>query len=146
MIVFLPLDGGGEGGGDRKIINKFTKIAKVLRKRSTNEERFLWRHLKSKQLEGLKFRRQQPIGNFIVDFACFEKRIIIELDGGQHTNITEEKKDNFRDKWLKEQGFKVLRFWNNDVFKNINGILEVIIENCFKPPSPNPSHQGRGIN
>ncbi len=106
----------------------------------------MWRHLKSKQLEGLKFRRQQPIGNFIVDFVCFEKRIIIELDGGQHTNITEEKKDKSRDKWFKEQGFKVLRFWNNDVFMNINGILEVIIENCFKPPSPNPSHQGRGIN
>lgn len=107
-----------------------------MRKRSTKEERFLWRHLKSKQLEGLKFRRQQPIGNFIVDFVCFEKKIIIELDGGQHTNITEEMKDKSRDKWLKEQGFKVLRFWNNDVFKNINGILEVIIENCFKSSLP----------
>ncbi len=142
MIVSLPLDGGGEGVGDRTIINKFTKIAKVLRKRSTKEERFLWRHLKSKQLEGLKFRRQQPIGNFIVDFVCFEKRIIIELDGGQHTNITEEKKDKSRDKWLNEQGFKVLRFWNNDVFKNINGILEVIIENCLNLPPLTPPLKG----
>lgn len=142
MIVSLPLDGGGKGGGDIKIVNRITNIAKVLRKRSTKEERFLWRHLKSKQLEGLKFRRQQPIGNYIVDFVCFEKRIIIELDGGQHTNITEEKKDKIRDKWFKVQGFKVLRFWNNDVFKNMNGIFEVIIESCLNHPPQTPPLKG----
>ena len=80
----------------------------------------LWSKLKARQLYGLKFRRQQPIGNFIVDFACFEKRIVIELDGGQHA-IT-KCKDIVRNKWLADEGFTVLRFWNNDVFENLDGI------------------------
>ncbi|MFQ5964901.1 MAG: endonuclease domain-containing protein [Candidatus Scalinduaceae bacterium] len=106
-------------------------MAKHLRKRSTEAEKFLWHHLRLKQLEGLKFRRQQPMGNYIVDFVCFEKRIIVEVDGGQHAVEKEKEKDNERDKWLGEEGFKVLRFWNNDIFTNINGILEVIRDKCF---------------
>jgi very-short-patch-repair endonuclease len=106
----------------------------------------LWRHLKSKQLEGLKFRRQQSIGNYIVDFVSFEKRVIIELYGGQHTNKTEKKKDCIRDEWFKNQGFRVLRFWNNDVFKNMNGILGVIIESCLNHPPLTPPIKGGGIN
>jgi very-short-patch-repair endonuclease len=94
--------------------NNLTTIAKNLRKRPTNAETLLWKHLRSKQLEGLKFRRQQPIGNYVVDFVCFEKRILIELDGGQHRKDN----DNRRDKWFEKQGFKVLRFWNNDVLMN----------------------------
>ena len=112
--------------------SKLTNIAKNLRKRSTEAEKLLWRYLRAKQLEGLKFRRQQPIGNYIVDFVCFEKRIIIELDGGQHA--IEKEKDHKRDKWFGEQGFKVLRFWNNEVFTNISGVLEVIRENCLNHP------------
>ncbi len=118
-------------GGWGLLNRKLTNIAKNLRKRSTDTERFLWRHIRAKQLEGLKFRRQQPIGNYIVDFVCFEKRVIIELDGGQHTYDTEKNKDSIRDKWFEEQGYKVLRFWNNDVLKNMSGVLEVIRDTCF---------------
>ena len=104
--------------------NNITSIAKALRKRLTDTERLLWRHLRAKQLEGLKFRRQEPIGRYIVDFVCHEKRIVIEVDGGQHT--IEKNKDAERDKWLNEQGYKVLRFWNNEVLTNIEGVLQTI--------------------
>jgi very-short-patch-repair endonuclease len=77
----------------------------------------------------VKFRRQQPIDNYIVDFVSYEKRIIIELDGGQHAN--QKKKDQMRDKRLKEDGFKILRFWNNDVLEDIDAILEIIKRNCL---------------
>ncbi|MBI4684871.1 MAG: endonuclease domain-containing protein [Nitrospirae bacterium] len=86
----------------------------------------LWKHLRAKQIEGLKFRRQQPIGNYVIDFICLEKSLVIEVDGGQHAD---NKKDEERDAWLKSEGFKVLRFWNNEVLTNMKGILEVIREN-----------------
>lgn len=79
-------------------------------------------------MKGIKFRKQQPIGNYIVDFVSFEKKIIIELDGGQHAKA--KKKDSKRDKLLGENGFTVLRFWNNDIFNNLEGILEVISKEC----------------
>ncbi|MDI6892694.1 MAG: DUF559 domain-containing protein [Actinomycetota bacterium] len=101
-----------------------TRAAKSLRKRSTDTERFLWKHLRRRQLSGLKFRRQQPIGKHIIDFVCFERRIVVEVDGGQHQK--EKDKDIERDRWLRDQGFKVLRFWDNEVLKNIEGVLEVI--------------------
>ncbi len=104
------------------------KTAKTLRNRSTDAEILLWKHLRAKQLEGIKFRRQQPIGRYIVAFVCFGRRIIIEVDGGQHS---EEGKDKARDAWLKMQGFKVFRFWNNEVLTNIQGVLEVIRNNCL---------------
>ncbi len=75
-----------------------------------------------------KFRRQQPMGKYIVDFVCFETKIVIEVDGGQHAG---EEKDKDRDKWLNGEGFKVLRFWNNEVLQNLRGILEVIRINCL---------------
>ena len=78
-------------------------------------------------MEGIKFRRQQPIGDYIVDFVSYEKRLVIEVDGGQHA--TQESSDRKRDLWLKEQGFKTLRFWDNEVLTNIDGVLEKIIEN-----------------
>lgn len=105
-----------------------TEKAQELRKKSTDAERLLWRHLRAKQLEGLKFRRQEPIGNLIVDFVCFDRSLIVEVDGGQH--VREKAKDDERTRWLEEQGFKVLRFWNNDVMKNIEGVLKVIRDNC----------------
>jgi photosystem II stability/assembly factor-like uncharacterized protein len=97
-------------------------------------------------VKGLKFRRQEPIGQYIVDFVCYERRLVIEVDGGHHA--TSKNKDEVRDKWLKGQGFKVIRFWNNDVLKNPSGVLEEIIKYCalFVSPSPNPSHRGRGTN
>jgi very-short-patch-repair endonuclease len=117
-----------------------TAIAKTLRKRPTDSERLLWKHLRAKQIEGYKFRRQDPMGRYIVDFACHEKRIVIEVDGGQH--VQDKERDRERDQWLKEQGYNVLRFWNNEVLQNIEGVLEAI-RNSLLSPSLNPSHQGR---
>jgi very-short-patch-repair endonuclease len=88
----------------------------------TDAEFELWKHLKNKQL-GVRFRRQSPIGNYIVDFVSFEAKLVIEVDGGQHAEST---KDGSRDKYLKSQGFRVLRFWNNEVLGNIEGVLDKI--------------------
>ncbi|MCK4778447.1 MAG: endonuclease domain-containing protein [Actinomycetia bacterium] len=119
------------------------KRARDLRKNSTDAESLLWKHISRKQLEGIKFRRQHPIENYIVDFICFEKKIVIEVDGGQH-NI-DNKKDIIRDNFFNGKGYKVLRFWNNEVLKNIEGVIGVIREECVKTPSPKiPSRQGRG--
>lgn len=97
-----------------------------LRKKQTEAEKLFWYRLRNRQFLGLKFRRQQLIGKYIVDFVSFEKRIIIELDGRQH-NIEERKlKDDIRTKWLTKQGFIVLRFWNSDVLKNLEEVLEQI--------------------
>ena len=82
------------------------------------------------------------MGSYIVDFVCQEKRIVIEVDGGQHS--TERKRDNERDKWLKGQGYKVLRFWNNEVLANIEGVLEVI-RNCLNHPPLTPPIKGGEI-
>jgi len=109
-------------------------IARNLRKRFTEAEKLLWRYLRARQLEGLKFRRQQPIGNYIVDFVCFEKGLVIEVDGGQHA--IEIEKDSERDKWLKGQKYEVLRFWNNEVLTHIEEVLEVIRERCHPPLAP----------
>ena len=110
--------------------DSLTKFAKTLRRNSTDAEAVLWKRLRARQVEGIKFRRQQPIENFIVDFVSFEKRMIIELDGGQHAE--QKNKDVQRDRFLTENGFRVLRFWNNEVLENIDGVLEVIRENCLK--------------
>ena len=108
--------------------NNLTLLAKDLRKNSTEAEKLVWKHLRAKQFNDLKFRRQQPIGRYIVDFVCFSKRIVIELDGGHH--LVEKDKDNERDRWLESQGFRVLRFWNNEVFKNIEGVLLEMSKYC----------------
>ncbi|GAB6268373.1 MAG: hypothetical protein STSR0002_11140 [Smithella sp.] len=112
-------------------MDKMTALGKVLRKRPTDAEKLLWKQLRLKQIEGFKFRRQQPIDYYIVDFVCFEKRIIVEVDGGQHAMQKED--DIIRDTYLRQQGFQVLRFWNNEVLQNINGVLEVIRESCLSP-------------
>lgn len=110
------------------------KTAKALRKNSTKAERLLWRNLRAKQLQGFKFRRQEPLGDYVVDFVCFEKRLVIEVDGGQH--MIKVVKDKQRERWLKNQGFKILRFWNNEVLRNIEGVLEVIRRNCLFSSPP----------
>ncbi|MDO8445443.1 MAG: DUF559 domain-containing protein [Deltaproteobacteria bacterium] len=117
--------------------------AKSLRKRFTEVERLLWWHLRARQIEGFKFRRQEPIGRYIVDFVCFESKVIIEVDGGQHSIETE--KDKKRDEWLKSEGFKVFRFWNNEVLTNTEGVLEVIRTNCLSHPPLNPLPSREGI-
>ena len=108
---------------------KITKLARGLRKSHTDAELLLWKYLRTRQMDGVKFRRQQPIGKYIVDFVSFEKRIVIELDGGQHS--AEQERDRERDNWLSKQGFKVLRFWDNEVLQNLEGVLEVIRDRCL---------------
>lgn len=108
---------------------KLTQYAKQPRKNSTDAEGLIWSELRARRLQGIKFRRQQPIGKYIVDFVSFERRVVIELDGGHHKKNKE--KDLERDQYLTENGFAVLRFWNNDVFENFDGVLEVIRRKCL---------------
>ena len=109
---------------------QLSRLAKALRHRPTEAEEILWLKLRARRMQGMRFRRQQPIEGFIVDFVCFEKRIVIELDGGQHAKALRE--DRLRDRILNENGFRVLRFWNNDVLTNLDGVLEVISRECSK--------------
>lgn len=113
--------------------SKIISVAKTLRKNSTRSERLLWRNLRVKQMQGLKFRRQEPIGDYIVDFVCFENRVVIEVDGSQH--MAEIPRDKERERWLRSQGFTILRFWNNEVLRNMEGVLEIIRLTCqIHPP------------
>jgi very-short-patch-repair endonuclease len=98
------------------------KNARILRNQMTNAERFLWRKLRQQSLD-CTFRRQAPIGPYIVDFVCFERKLVLEIDGGQHM---ESQGDTIRDRWLEREGFRVLRFWNHEVLKNVDGVLETI--------------------
>jgi len=135
----LPLEGGGKRVG----VKSLTGIARRLRRRSTDSGQHLWRHLRDRQIEGLKFRRQQPIGQYVVDFVNLEKKVVVELDGGQHALHPDDK---IRDKWLRAEGYKVLRFWDNEVFSNLEGVLENI-RNALLTPHPVPLPQGeRGDN
>ncbi len=98
-------------------------FARRLRRNSTEAEKALWRALRSRTLRHVKFRRQAPIGKYIVDFVAFEQHLIIEVDGGQHASD-----DPARTRFLEAEGFRVLRFWNNDVLQNIDGVLSTISE------------------
>ena len=121
-------------------MNQVRARARELRKNPTDAERLLWQKLRYWQIDGCKFRRQQPLGGYIVDFICLHKRLIVELDGGQHALQADYDKE--RDGWVRDQGFAVLRFWNNDVIENINGVTEVIAQNLKSTPFLNPSPQG----
>jgi very-short-patch-repair endonuclease len=112
-----------------------TTRARRLRRSSTDAEARLWNRIRSRALGGYKFVRQEPIGRYIVDFVCRERRLIIELDGGQHAT---DQRDAERDEWLAGRRYRVLRFWNNDVMRNIEGVLETIATalNAETPPHP----------
>ena len=114
--------------------------ARLLRKNLTDAEIALWKHLRMRQMRGLKFRRQAPIGPFIVDFVSFEAKLVIELDGGQHA--LQMASDKRRTTWLNQQGFKVLRFWDNEVLKNMENVEQAIYGSLFPPPLPSPPPQG----
>jgi very-short-patch-repair endonuclease len=106
----------------------------------TDAERLLWRHPRAYQLNGRKFRRQQPIGPYVVDFVHFGAKLIVECDGGQHN---ERADDQERDSWLRQQGFQVLRYWNHQILNETDNVVEDILNNM--PPLPRPlSHKGRG--
>src|SRR5438445_8343002 len=99
----------------------------------TEAERRIWRHLRAHRFQGASFRRQLPIGPYVVDFVCLDARLIVEIDGGQHA-VEEAERDKKRDAWLRTQGFEILRFWNNDVIGNLRGVLELIAEALRQPP------------
>jgi len=108
--------------------------ARRLRRNSTNAENALWNRLRARALDGNKFVRQEPIGSYTVDLICRERRLIIEVDGGQHAD---NPRDVVRDKWLIDRNYRVLRFWNNDVLGNMAGVLETIaIALAETPPVP----------
>ena len=106
--------------------------AKILRTNQTEAEQRLWYHLRAHRFMGLKFKRQKPMGRYIVDFVCVEHRIIIELDGGQHSEQVTY--DHQRDAWLRSQGYTVLRFWNNEVMQQLEDVLEQIHNTIFPLP------------
>ena len=114
--------------GEGKLIQKSTMNladkARSLRKNQTDVEQLVWKHLRNRELYNYKFRRQFPIEPYVADFACLELKLIIELDGGQHA--CQINYDEQRSLFLEQRGFKVLRFWNNDVIENTVGVLDVI--------------------
>jgi very-short-patch-repair endonuclease len=111
------------------------KHAKKLRSNMTDAEQRLWYRLRGHRFENVKFKRQVPIGPYIVDFACLNRNLVLEIDGGQHAD---SERDRSRDQWLQAQGFHVLRFWNNDVLRQTDSVLEVIM-NSLNAPEPSQS-------
>ena len=114
--------------------------AQNLREHSTEAEQALWRCLRNRQLAGYKFRRQVPIGKYIVDFVCFERKVVIEVDGGHHQEQVPS--DTVRTTWLESQGFQVLRFWNHEVLNDADAVQEALLVALHSNPpsltSPSP--------
>src|SRR6185503_11926339 len=114
-----------------------------LRREMTDAEQALWSRVRDRRLEGFKFRSQWSLGPFVADFCCLQAKLVIEADGGQHSKT----RDAGRTAWLKRNGFRVLRFWNNDVLTNMDGVLEVILTalkertETEEDPHPNPLPQ-----
>ena len=118
-------------------------FARSLRKNPTKAERKLWRLLRQKQLAGFRFRRQQPIGPYIADFFCAPAKLIVELDGGQHSVDDRAAYDRARTRWLASRGYRVLRFWNMDVFKHADSVLEGIEIALRDTPHPSTTARSR---
>src|SRR5262249_26771691 len=115
--------------------------ARQLRKNLTDTERFVWQRIRYRQLGGYKFRRQMSLGPYVVDFVCLECRLILELDGGQHAEQAAE--DAIRTRWLQEQGFTVLRFWDHEAMRDWDAVAEVIRRHLrSSTPHPDPPPQG----
>ncbi|MBX9777137.1 MAG: endonuclease domain-containing protein [Xanthobacteraceae bacterium] len=119
----------------RAISVRHRSRARALRRDMTDAETKIWQRLRAHRFMGLSFRRQLPVGPYIVDFVCLEARLIIEIDGGQHES-DQAAYDAKRDAWLRSQGFRILRFWNNDVLKNLRGVLERVAEAVQEPLPP----------
>ena len=121
--------------------------ARELRKSMSDAERKLWHALRAKQVDGARFRRQHPIGRYVVDFVCLERRLVVEVDGGQHTEDAHIADDTRRDQWLAAEGYRVLRVPTTHVHANIAGVLDTIWSALQELPSVRMSedhpHQGR---
>jgi len=115
-------------------------FARSLRRNQTEAENVLWKQLRARQFSGFKFRRQQSLGPYVADFCSFEGKLIVELDGGQH--IENRLKDDRRTEFLNRKGFKVIRFWDNEAFANLEAVLEQIRKNLIESPHPGPLPQG----
>lgn len=116
-----------------------TRRARKMRRAPTDAEQRLWYFLRNRQLGGYKFRRQHPLGHYIVDFICIKARLIVELDGGQHAEVKQRRRDEARTRYFESRGFRVMRFWNHDVLKNTESVLEAILDALdtpHLPPSP----------
>ncbi len=117
---------------------KLKPFAQKLRRDATEAEQILWVHIRKKQILGVQFYRQKPIGKYIADFYCPKAKLVIEVDGGQHFESTQEKSDQKRDAYFSSLGLEVLRVSNLDVFKNLDSVLDVIYEkvknNLKSPP------------
>src|SRR5689334_7677120 len=116
-----------------------TARARALRRNATDAEDKLWQYLRARGLNGRKFVRQEPIGRYVVDFVCRERRLVIEVDGGQHAT---DPRDAIRDQWLNERGYRVLRFWNNEVLGNMEGVWQVIADALLEEAPPHPTACG----
>ena len=147
IVVPLPLVGRGRGGGLR-VPNR---LARALRNNATAAERVLWQQLRMLKSEGRHFRRQVPIAGYIADFACHDAKLVIELDGGQHGTAIAY--DQQRKTVLERHGYKVLRFWNNEIFESLEGVVDRIRHEVGLPtvytytavtPTPTPPHKGEG--
>lgn len=102
--------------------------ARALRQSPTTAEQLLWRHLRNRQLAGAKFRRQHPLGPYILDFVCLEHGLVVEVDGGQHADPQAQAYDQQRSAWLQQQGLQVLRFWNHDVLQQTHEVLAQLLQ------------------
>ena len=118
-----------------KLADMSVPVARKLRKRLTDAERRLWSRLRLRQLKGVKFRRQASLGPYVVDFVCFEQKLVVEVDGGQHAVVTPHERQ--RTGWLESQGFRIVRVWNNDALQNTDGVVEHILR-CLALPHPPP--------
>jgi very-short-patch-repair endonuclease len=134
----LPSD---QGCAD-KASKRPTARSRELRLNATPAERQLWKRLCARQIAGTRFNRQFPIGPFICDFVSRGAKLVVEVDGGQHASEVEA--DARRTAYLKAQGYRVVRFWNNDVLGNIEGVVEVIERILAESPSPSPSRKREG--
>ena len=109
-------------------MDKKYNIARKLRKNATPEEQKLWSLLRNRKFLNLKFKRQFPIYHYIVDFCCEEKKVVIEIDGGQHNKVNNIISDNTRTEIINAEGYKVIRFWNNEINENIEGVYSKLLE------------------
>ncbi len=117
-----------------------TARARALRNNATDAERVLWQAISARKVSGIRFNRQVPVGPFICDFVARSIGLVIEVDGGQH----EDAVDAERTRYIEPQGFRVIRFWNNDVLGNLDGVIEDIMRVVADMPSPNPSRKREG--